>query len=80
MNVDADLVTAIAALAAVPLSAIATLIAMRADARSTVAARTQVYLALRARFFEVHSQLPPGYADPDWRPELKSERAAATRY
>lgn len=80
MNVDADSVTAFVALASLPLSALAAFISIRADARSKVAARSQVYLALRARFFEVHAQLPPGYADPDWRPTLKGERAAATRY
>ncbi|MBP1642860.1 MAG: hypothetical protein H6Q03_1529 [Acidobacteria bacterium] len=80
MNSNAELLAAVAALAALPVSAFAAYLSKRADARSKVAARTQVYLTLRTRFFEVHSQLPPSYADPAWRPGSEDEKAAATRY
>jgi hypothetical protein len=80
MGVNADVLTALAAILALPISLFAAYLSNRADARSKVAARTQVYLALRERFFHVHSQLPEAYSDPSWYPELKSDRAAATRY
>ncbi|MEO8346434.1 MAG: hypothetical protein ABI607_12140 [Betaproteobacteria bacterium] len=80
MSVNAEMLAALAALAALPISFFAVFLAKRADARSKVAAKTQVYLALRTRFFEVHSQLPPEYANTDWTPILDGERAAATRY
>jgi hypothetical protein len=51
MGVNADVLTALAAILALPISLFAAYLSNRADARSKVAARTQVYLALRERFF-----------------------------
>jgi hypothetical protein len=71
MGVNADVLTALAAILALPISLFAAHLSNRADARSKVAARTQVYLALRQRFFHVHSQLPAAYSDPNWYPEAE---------
>jgi hypothetical protein len=80
MNLDADFFAAAGALAAVPISMFAAYLAKRADARSKIAARTQVYLSLRSRFIEVHQQLPPSYADNTWRPTTEAEKGAVARY
>lgn len=80
MNLDADLVAAFGALAALPIAVFAAYTSKRADARSKVAARTQVFLALRTRFLDVHARLPGTYADPDWQPRDQDEQSAATRY
>jgi len=80
MNFDANFITAVGAIAALPVSIAATYISMRADARSKVAAKTQVYLALRSRFIEVHEQLPASYSDQGWRPVTEAEKGAVARY
>src|ERR1700745_1295631 len=56
------------------------LISWRADDRSKVAARAQLFLDLRTQFLKILEDLPPSYADPDWHATDPDRRAAAIRY
>ncbi len=80
MELDADTVVAACAIAALPFSIAATLVALLADKRARVAARAQTFLALRSRFIEVHQQLPAHFLDPAWSPGNDDEKAAISRY
>lgn len=52
----------------------------QSEARSQLAARTQLYLDLRTRFLHVLEGLPAKHTEPDWDASSKEDHAAAVRY
>src|SRR5262245_52628353 len=55
-------------------------LAWRADSRGQVAARSQLFLDLRAQFLKVLEDLRPGFWEPGWEPSDPEHKAAAMRY
>ncbi len=68
------------AAASVTVAMLAFILTCGADARSHIVARTQMYVALKTRFLQVHEDLSPNYADPNWEATDPKEIVAVQRY